>query len=85
MIRGQVSPERLLEWSVEDGWEPLCKFLGKEIPDQPFPNVNAAGNAFNTKAANVTNKGMLSAARNFVVMVSILGAGTAYAWSKIRK
>ena len=22
------------------GWEPLCKFLNKPIPDEPFPNVN---------------------------------------------
>lgn len=25
MIRGMVPKEKLLEWSVEDGWEPLCK------------------------------------------------------------
>lgn len=25
MIRGMVPKKRLLEWSVEDGWEPLCK------------------------------------------------------------
>lgn len=25
MIRGLVAKERLLEWDVEDGWEPLCK------------------------------------------------------------
>lgn len=25
MIRGLVPKERLLEWSVEDGWEPLCE------------------------------------------------------------
>jgi len=25
MIRGLVPKERLLEWSVDDGWEPLCK------------------------------------------------------------
>eukprot|EP00439_Symbiodinium_sp_Y106_P015956 s969_g2.t1 len=23
-----------------EGWEPLCKFLGKPIPEVPFPNVN---------------------------------------------
>lgn len=32
MIRGLVPKERLLEWSVEDGGEPLCRFLGKEPP-----------------------------------------------------
>lgn len=25
MVRGMVPKEKLLEWSVEDGWEPLCK------------------------------------------------------------
>ena len=25
MIRGLVPKDRLLEWSVDDGWEPLCK------------------------------------------------------------
>jgi hypothetical protein len=42
MIRGLVPTERLLEWTVEDGWEPLCEFLGKPVPDEPFPHVNAA-------------------------------------------
>jgi hypothetical protein len=37
-----VPPERLLEWSAQDGWEPLCKFLGKDIPDEPFPHVNTS-------------------------------------------
>ena len=23
-----------------DGWEPLCKFLDKPVPDTPFPHVN---------------------------------------------
>lgn len=35
-----MPPERLLNFHVSEGWEPLCKFLGKEIPDTPFPNVN---------------------------------------------
>lgn len=41
MIKGLGLPkERLLEWSVEDGWEPLCNFLGKPIPAVEFPNGN---------------------------------------------
>lgn len=31
MIRGLVPKEQLLEWTVEDGWDPLCEFLGKEV------------------------------------------------------
>ncbi|KAL4883145.1 hypothetical protein BJY04DRAFT_216442 [Aspergillus karnatakaensis] len=40
-IRGLGLPrERLLEWSVEDGWAPLCEFLGKEVPEGEFPSGN---------------------------------------------
>lgn len=42
MVRGLVEPEGLLEWTVEDGWRPLCDFLGKDMPDEPFPHVNDA-------------------------------------------
>lgn len=45
MVRGLVSKESLLEWTVEGGWEPLCAFLGKPVPDEPFPYVNAAAAA----------------------------------------
>jgi len=32
----------LLEWKPQDGWRPICEFLGKECPpeDVPFPRVN---------------------------------------------
>lgn len=33
-------PERLLEFRLDDGWGPLCRFLGKPVPDVPFPKVN---------------------------------------------
>ena len=29
-------------FDVKEGWSPLCAFLNKPIPDEPFPNVNAA-------------------------------------------
>jgi hypothetical protein len=32
--------ERLLEWNAKEGWEPLCHFLGKPVPVQPFPWIN---------------------------------------------
>ncbi|KAI0975921.1 P-loop containing nucleoside triphosphate hydrolase protein [Xylaria arbuscula] len=40
-VKKMVPPERLLEYRVQDGWEPLCKFLDCPVPkDMPFPNVN---------------------------------------------
>jgi type II secretory pathway component PulL len=41
MVRGLVPQDKLLEWKVGDGWEPLCKFLDKPIPSAPFPHVNS--------------------------------------------
>lgn len=39
-IREIVPAEKLLEFRVQEGWEPLCKFLNVEIPDEPFPREN---------------------------------------------
>ena len=33
-------PGRLLEYKLGSGWGPICEFLGKPIPDEPFPRVN---------------------------------------------
>jgi len=40
-VRSLVPKDRLLEYKVTEGWEPLCEFLGEPVPkDSPFPNVN---------------------------------------------
>ena len=39
-VKAGVPPERLLLWQAGDGWEPLCKALGLEVPDEPFPHSN---------------------------------------------
>jgi len=33
-----VPKEDLLVWDLKEGWEPLCKFLNKPIPDQERKN-----------------------------------------------
>ena len=38
-----VPKEDILIWNVKDGWEPLCSFLGKEVPDGPIPHENRTG------------------------------------------
>ena len=30
--------EKLLWFDVREGWEPLCEFLGVDVPDVPFPH-----------------------------------------------
>ena len=39
-VKASVPGDRLLIYSVDQGWAPLCKFLGVPIPAGPFPNVN---------------------------------------------
>lgn len=39
-VRAAIPPERLLVFDVAEGWEPLCRFLGKPAPSIPFPHVN---------------------------------------------
>ena len=39
-VKNAVPESNLLIYSVDQGWEPLCKFLDKSIPDSEFPRVN---------------------------------------------
>ena len=39
-VKATIPPERLLVFSPKEGWGPLCAFLGKPVPDEPFPHVN---------------------------------------------
>jgi len=40
-VRRGVPQDRLLEFDVRHGWEPLCAFLGVPVPDTPFPRTNS--------------------------------------------
>ena len=42
-VRAEVPAERLLVFSIGDGWVPLCGFLGVPVPDTPFPRLNDGG------------------------------------------
>lgn len=39
-VRSTVPADRLLEYKVGSGWEPLCDFLGVTVPEEDFPHVN---------------------------------------------
>lgn len=42
-VAAAVPPERLLVFEPGAGWEPLCSFLGRPVPGEPFPHVNTRG------------------------------------------
>ena len=42
-LKGLVPEKQLLVYQVGEGWERLCDFLGKDVPDVAFPHENAGG------------------------------------------
>ncbi len=42
-VQAAFPPERLLTYTIGDGWEPLCAFLDRPVPDEPYPHTNKPG------------------------------------------
>ncbi|OLN83365.1 hypothetical protein CCHL11_03074 [Colletotrichum chlorophyti] len=85
MIRGMVPKDRLLEWSVDEGWEPLCKFLGKEVPKQPFPHANACGPSGGWKAREeMAKKRWIEGALTNLILSGCLFVGGVGVWANWR-
>ncbi|MDH3413877.1 MAG: sulfotransferase family protein [Gammaproteobacteria bacterium] len=40
-VQAAFGEDRLLSHRLGDGWGPLCRFLDKPLPDQPFPRSNS--------------------------------------------
>jgi hypothetical protein len=53
-VRATVEPEKLLVYEVTQGWEPLCAFLGVDVPGVPFPHAND-GESFRQNVNRVVN------------------------------
>ncbi|MCF6521564.1 sulfotransferase family protein [Streptomyces sp. JJ36] len=41
-VQREIPADRLLVYRAGDGWEPLCAFLGTDVPDEDFPHLNDA-------------------------------------------
>jgi hypothetical protein len=39
-VRQTIPASRLLDYRVDQGWPPLCAFLGVPVPAEPFPHRN---------------------------------------------
>ena len=80
----RVTPkEKLLEYKLGSGWEPLCKFLGKEVPDVPFPHMNESQSlkmVINEMGMRATKNSL----KNLGMVVSaVTVAGLAVYWAVI--
>lgn len=40
-VKAGIPKQRLLVYEVSQGWNPLCEFLGVDVPRTPFPKVNS--------------------------------------------
>lgn len=82
-VRLITPKERLLNYQLGSGWGPLCEFLGKPIPDVPFPRVNEA-NVFKEKMALVVRRALKNAFRRaLVILLPMLVFGFAWWFSPL--
>jgi hypothetical protein len=68
-VKNTVPPERLLVFNVEEGWAPLCKFLGVDTPDQPFPHENVGTQQVEKIMGQLVIKDMLKFVLPYLVAV----------------
>ncbi|HVO04788.1 MAG TPA: sulfotransferase [Candidatus Cybelea sp.] len=71
-VKAAVPPEKLLLFSVDQGWKPLCDFLGVAVPNGKFPNVNDRAEFQKIKA------GMVRGAYMFLGIGAVLAAALLY-------
>jgi len=86
LVKRATPADRLLLFKLEEGWEPLCKFLGKPIPDVPFPRVNetaAVQEKINLTIAESFRRSSVRFARR-AVPVAVAAAGVWVWWTWYR-
>jgi hypothetical protein len=75
-VKAAVPPERLLIFTVSEGWVPLCRFLGLPVPATPFPNVN------DREEVKKIIKGITKGAYVILGGCAVIAAGLTYAATK---
>lgn len=71
-VTAAVPADRLLVFSADQGWRPLCEFLGVPVPQTAFPNVN------DRAAIKQTLREMNRGAYAIVAIGLLAGIGVAY-------
>lgn len=55
-----------MEFELGSGWGPLCEFLGKDVPDTPFPWINETA-ALHEKIGIISRRGLGRALRRWAM------------------
>lgn len=78
LVRQMTPKHRLLEYELGSGWEPLCEFLGKPVPNVPFPRANER-EALKAMVWQLGRKGATNAIQGLlVIMTPCLAFGLCY-------
>jgi hypothetical protein len=75
-VRGAAAKGQFLEYDPHQGWGPLCEFLGKPVPEEPFPSGNVA-QEFHGRIGRIMKTRFVRAMRNFA-LASLIALGAAY-------
>lgn len=67
--------KEVLEWRPDDGWGPLCRFIGRPVPKVPFPRTNETEEIEKLKWV-LLKQGMVAWAK----VVSAVGVGVGVLW-----
>jgi hypothetical protein len=70
-VKASVPAEKLLIYSVDQGWEPLCRFLGVPVPAAPFPNINDRA-AIKKIIANITRGAYAIIALGVILLAALI-------------
>ena len=74
-LKEVVPPDRLVFFDVRDGWEPLCKALGRDVPlDCPFPHVNDADTMYQVARYHI-RRGLT----RWAIIIAVGAVGVAWA------
>ena len=65
MVERVTQFNKILKFKLEDGWETLCNFLERPIPDIDFPQVNEA-TALREKLGLIVQKGIRNAIESYL-------------------
>jgi hypothetical protein len=76
-VRATVPADKLLIFTVTQGWDPLCKFLKVPVPQSEFPNVNDRAQVKKT-IADITKGAYL-----FLAIGALILAGIIYGFIKL--
>ncbi|KAI1827575.1 P-loop containing nucleoside triphosphate hydrolase protein [Xylaria intraflava] len=78
MVKDIVPREKLLVMELKQGWEPLCKFLGVPVPNEPLPRANDTAAA--TEISNYVTRRLVQIWTMGLGTTAALGFGAWTVW-----